>query len=154
MKLFGISDIEYANRYIRDVYLPVHNQRFAKSPQIAGQSAFVVVRDLTSLADVLCIEQNRVVAGDNTISYEGRSLQLPHSPERTHYVKANVKVQRIPRRHTRGVPTAHDGSHATTPRERRSLKSRPSPASHRARRRQGVAWRGQSLWQGRSNGQP
>jgi transposase len=96
LKLFGINDIEYANRYIRDVYLPVHNKRFAKSPQIAGQSAFVAVRDLTNLADVLCIEQNRVVAGDNTISYEGRSLQLPHSPERAHYVKANVKVREYP----------------------------------------------------------
>jgi transposase len=96
LKLFGISDIEEANRYIREVYLPVHNQRFARPPQITGESAFVAVRDPASLADVLCIEQNRVVARDNTISYEGRSLQLPHSPARAHYVKANVKVREYP----------------------------------------------------------
>jgi acyl CoA:acetate/3-ketoacid CoA transferase alpha subunit len=29
-------------------------------------------------------------------SYEGRSLQLPHSPARAHYVKANVKVREYP----------------------------------------------------------
>jgi transposase len=96
LKLFGIREIEEANRYIREVYLPVHNKRFAKPPQIAGESAFVAVRDPASLADVLCIEQTRVVARDNTISYEGRSLQLPHSPVRAHYVKANVRVREYP----------------------------------------------------------
>jgi hypothetical protein len=70
--------------------------RFAKPAQIAEESAFVPVSDPTSLADVLCIEQDRVVARDNTVSYEGRTLQLPNSPARPHYVKANVKVREYP----------------------------------------------------------
>ena len=54
------------------------------------------VRDPAGLPDILCIEQSRVVARDNTVSYEGRSLQLPQSPARAHYVKANVTVREYP----------------------------------------------------------
>jgi hypothetical protein len=56
----------------------------------------VKVRDPDALADVLCVQQHRVVARDNTVSYEGRCLQLPQSPARPHYVKANVRVHEYP----------------------------------------------------------
>jgi transposase len=94
LSLFGIHDIDAANRYIREVYLPLHNDQFAVPPQI-DESAFVAV-DPASLIDILCIEQSRVVARDNTVAYEGRTLQLPQSPARAHYVKANVKVREYP----------------------------------------------------------
>jgi transposase len=94
LSLFGINDVEAANRYIREVYLPLHNDQFAVPPQIA-ESAFVAI-DPASLVDILCIEQERVVARDNTVAYEGRKLQLPPSPARAHYVKANVKVREYP----------------------------------------------------------
>ena len=95
LRLFGISETEEANRYIREIYLPMHNDLFARPPQVE-ESAFVPVYDPASLADILCIEHSRVVARDNTVSYEGRSLQLPNSPARAHYVKANVKVREYP----------------------------------------------------------
>jgi transposase len=94
LSLFGINDVEAANHYIRKVYLPLHNDQFAVPPQIA-ESGFVAV-DPASLVDILCIEQERVVARDNTVAYEGRKLQLPASPARAHYVKANVKVREYP----------------------------------------------------------
>ena len=56
LALAGINDIEEANRYIREVYLPLHNALFARPPQIAEESAFVAIRDPASLADILCIE--------------------------------------------------------------------------------------------------
>jgi transposase len=96
LALAGINDIAEANRYIREVYLPMHNAQFAKPPQIAEESAFVAVCDPASLVDILCIEQERVVARDNTVAYEGRCLQLPESPVRAHYVKARVKVHEHP----------------------------------------------------------
>jgi len=96
LALAGIDDIAEANRYIREVYLPLHNAQFAKPPQIAEESAFVAVCDPASLVDILCIEQERVVARDNTVAYEGRTLQLPESPVRAHYVKARVKVHQYP----------------------------------------------------------
>jgi Helix-turn-helix domain len=95
LSLFGIGDVDGANRYIREVYLPLHNEQFVTPPQIA-ESAFVTGCDPALLADVLCIEHERVVARDNTVAYEGRRLQLPESPARAHYVKANVKVREYP----------------------------------------------------------
>jgi transposase len=96
LRLFDITDIDEANRYIREIYLPMHNDLFATPAQIAEESAFVMLSDPASLADILCIEQPRVVARDNTVSYEGRCLQLPQSPARPHYVKANVRVHEYP----------------------------------------------------------
>jgi hypothetical protein len=95
LKLAGIDDIESANRFIREVYLPAHNARFAKPPAIA-ESAFVPVADPASLAEILCIEQERVVARDNTVAYGSLRLQLPPSRARVHYVKARVRVHEYP----------------------------------------------------------
>jgi transposase len=95
LRLAAIGDVESANRFIREVYLPTHNARFAKSPAIA-ESAFVSVADPAGLAEILCIEEQRVVARDNTVAYAGLRLQLPQSPARAHYVKARVKVHEYP----------------------------------------------------------
>ena len=48
------------------------------------------------LAEILCVEVERVVGRDNTVSHNGRRLQLPASPLRAHYVKASVKVREYP----------------------------------------------------------
>lgn len=95
LKLAGIRDVESANRFIREVYLPAHNARFARPPAIAD-SAFVTIRDPAGLTDILCIEEERVVARDNTVAYAGLRLQLPQSRARAHYVKARVKVHEYP----------------------------------------------------------
>lgn len=95
LRLAAIGDVESANRFIREVYLPTHNARFARSPAIA-ESAFVSLADPVGLAEILCIEEQRVVARDNTVAYAGLRLQLPQSPARAHYVKARVKVHEYP----------------------------------------------------------
>jgi hypothetical protein len=94
LKLAGITDMVAANRFIREVYLSAHNARFVHPPQIA-QSAFVAA-DPAQLAEILCIERERIVARDNTIIYNDRRLQLPPSPLRAHYVKASVKLREYP----------------------------------------------------------
>jgi transposase len=90
----GIREIDAANAWIRDVYLPEHNARFAK-PAALEESAFVAA-DPALLAETLCIEEERVVARDNTVAYDSRRLQLPASRARAHYVKARVKVRDYP----------------------------------------------------------
>ena len=96
MKLSGITTIEAANRFIRDVYLPAHNARFAKAPALP-ETAFVAA-DPAHLREILCVQHERIVARDNTVAYEGRRLQLPESPLRAHYVKARVVVREYPDR--------------------------------------------------------
>jgi len=90
----GIEDIETANRWIREVYLPAHNARFAK-PAALAEKAFVAA-DAGGLRETLCSEADRVVGRDNTVSYGRLQLQLPQSRVRAHYVKARVKVREYP----------------------------------------------------------
>ena len=94
LALAGITEIEAANRFIRQVYLPRHNARFARSAACEG-TAFVAV-DPALLAETLCIEEERIVARDNTVAFGNRRLQLPAGQARAHYVKANVKVRQYP----------------------------------------------------------
>ncbi|WP_197092112.1 MULTISPECIES: hypothetical protein [Mesorhizobium] len=42
------------------------------------------------------MEEDRVVARDNTVSWGRLVLQLPEDPLRRHYVKARVKVRQYP----------------------------------------------------------
>jgi transposase len=94
LKLAGISTIDAANRFIRETYLPEHNARFARPPELE-ESAFVKA-DPSALAEILCLEEERVVARDNTVAYARLRLQLPESRLRAHYVKARVKVREYP----------------------------------------------------------
>ena len=94
LALAGIDDIETANRYIRETYLPAHNARFAVSPEQAG-SAFVADPEQRHL-DILCIHEERTVRPDNTVSYKSLCLQIPESPLRRHFVKATVRVHDYP----------------------------------------------------------
>ncbi|HEY5047826.1 MAG TPA: hypothetical protein VII49_07410 [Rhizomicrobium sp.] len=95
LELAGIGGIEAANRFIREVYLPEHNARFARPAELED-SAFVAVADPSVLVEALCIEEERTVERDNTVGYRGLKLQLPPSPLRPHYVKAHVKIRQYP----------------------------------------------------------
>lgn len=94
LKLAGIVDARTANLFLVEVYLPAHNARFARPPESA-ESAFVAA-DPAQLAEILCVEEERVVARDNTVTWGRLVLQLPESPLRRHYVKARVKVRQYP----------------------------------------------------------
>jgi len=45
-----------------------------------------------SLKDVFCLKGERVVAGDNTISYNGKAFQILPNEYRLSYCKAKVEV--------------------------------------------------------------
>lgn len=95
LRLAGIHEVAAANLWIKDVYLPAHNALFAK-PAALPESAFVRVDDTSIVRETLVIEEERIVARDNTVAYEGKRLQIPESPVRAHYVKARVKVREYP----------------------------------------------------------
>jgi len=99
LALAGIATVEDANQFIRDVYIPAHNARFAIKPEQEG-SAFVACAGV-DLAEILCTQEERKVGHDNTVAFNRLRLQIPESPLRPHYVRAIVKVRQY-----------HDGSHA------------------------------------------
>jgi transposase len=94
LRAAGITAMDAANVYIREVFLPAHNARFCV-PAAAEGSAFIpyLGRDL---ADILCLQDERVVGRDNCVAYKRLSLQIPPDPHRHHYVKARVRVHEYP----------------------------------------------------------
>ena len=94
LALAGITTMAEANDWLRDTYIPMHNERFAIKAEQEG-SAFVAVPGL-DLAEVLCVQEDRVVGNDNCVSFLNRKLQIPESPLRQHFVRATVKVHQYP----------------------------------------------------------
>ncbi len=90
--LAGITDMEAANRYLQEHYLPAFNAEFAVQATESG-SAFVPWIG-GSLDDILCEQYERTVGNDNCVRFEGLILQIPADRHRCHYVKARVRVNR------------------------------------------------------------
>ena len=99
LALAGITDVEAANRFLREVYIPAHNARFAVPAEQEG-AAFVAIPGV-DLNEILCIQEERQVSNDNTVTFHRLCLQIPPSPLRAHFVKARVRVRQY-----------HDGNHA------------------------------------------
>jgi hypothetical protein len=62
--------------------------RTAKEPG----SAYRQIPKGLVLKDVFCLKEERVVAGDNTISYNGKIFQILPNEYRSSYCKAKVEV--------------------------------------------------------------
>jgi transposase len=92
LALAGITDMDTANRYLRDVYRPAFNGEFAQPPREEG-SAFVTFLG-GNLNDILCEQFERTVGKDNCVRFEGLTLQIPNDRHRCHYVKVKVRVHR------------------------------------------------------------
>jgi transposase len=92
LALAGIRDMEAANRYIAEAYLPAFNAEFMQ-PAMEEGSAFVAYIG-TNLDDFLCEHYERVVGKDNCVSFERLKLQIPADQHRLHYVKVTVRIHR------------------------------------------------------------
>jgi hypothetical protein len=86
LALATITTVEAADCYIRDVYIPAHNARFAVKAEQEG-SAFVAISGV-DLNEVLCVQEDRQVGNDNTVAFHRLRLQIPPSPLRPHFVKS------------------------------------------------------------------
>jgi transposase len=97
--LAGIMTVEAANLWLAQTYIAEYNALFAVEPEQDG-SGFV--QDRAGLwQEILCIQEDRTVAPNNTVKYKTLQLQLPPSRLRPHFVKATVRVHEY-----------HDGSMA------------------------------------------
>ena len=94
LALAGITTVDVANRFIRTTYIPDHNARFAVEAEQDG-SAFVAIPGV-DLSEILCVQEERQVANDNTVMFRNLRLQIPPSPLRSHFVHARVKVRQYP----------------------------------------------------------
>jgi hypothetical protein len=90
LRLRGITDIETANRFLQEVYLSEHNARFTKAAEAEG-NAFTPLMGF-ALDEVLCIQEERIVAHDNTVQYKGRRVQILEDATRCSFAKCKVRV--------------------------------------------------------------
>ncbi len=65
LRVAGITTLAAANRYLTDQFVPQHNATFARAPRDPA-SAFVPL-GAADLDVILCHEEERVVARDNTL---------------------------------------------------------------------------------------
>ncbi|HEU5409109.1 MAG TPA: ISNCY family transposase [Nitrospira sp.] len=94
LALAGITQMAAANRFLRDRFRVAYKRRLAVSAAEAGTA--VVPWIGSNLAEILCVQAERIVANDNTVRYQGRCLQIPPDPHRFHYVKSTVRVHEYP----------------------------------------------------------
>jgi hypothetical protein len=80
--LHGITDIDSANDYLKQYYLPQFNVEFSHEPRESG-SAFVPLAGV-NLDDYLCEHYERTVTKDNCVKIENLELQMPADPHRRH----------------------------------------------------------------------
>jgi transposase len=92
LRLAGIRTLAAANRYLTERFVPSYNAMFGRPPT-DPTSAFVAV-GRQDLHQILCHEEERVVAADNTVSLAGVVLQLDKQRRRRTCAGLRVAVRR------------------------------------------------------------
>jgi transposase len=104
LRVAGVSTPEAANDYLRERYLPTHNEEFAREPADPA-SAFVELGEV-DLDEIFFEEDVRKVGKDNTVGFEGVLLQIDKQAGRRTCAGLAVQV----RRHLDGGYTVRRGA--------------------------------------------
>jgi transposase len=92
LKSADIQTREDANLFLREKFISEFNQLFKVKAE-DDTSAFVPwIDNRIQLNDILCIQDERTVCNDNTISYNGKRYQIEKNNHRFTYAKTRVKV--------------------------------------------------------------
>jgi len=87
-----ITTVAAANRYLRERFLPDFNAEFSHAPAEPAP-AFVPLGGV-ELEQILCHQDERVVARDNTVVLDGIVMQLAKQPGRRSCAELRVLVRR------------------------------------------------------------
>ena len=90
LKENGITEMEEANEFVKNKFLPDFNKRFRVEAKEEGE-AFIPLFG-AGIKDILCLKASRVVGNDNCVSYKNMRLQIPEVLYRNHFVRAQVQV--------------------------------------------------------------
>lgn len=92
LSLAGITNLPEANEFIKHIFIPDFNKRFAQSAN-SEESVFIKLVNPNILDNILCLEFYSKVQNDNTVKRSTHyHLQLLSTPNRAHWVRAKVKV--------------------------------------------------------------
>jgi hypothetical protein len=104
LRVAGITTVTAANRYLRERFLPDFNAEFHRPP--ADPAPAFVALCAVDLEQILCHQDERVVARDNTVALDGVVLQLAKQVGRRTCAGLRVLV----RRHLNGQHSVWLGS--------------------------------------------
>lgn len=90
LRLAGITSLEAANRFLRERYVAEFNHRFAVAAAAEGTAFVPCAR--TDLDRVFCLQHERVVARDNTVSFARLTLQIERQQWRATLAGCRVTV--------------------------------------------------------------
>jgi transposase len=91
LELHGITDIDHANRWLKEVFIDRYNRRFAKKPA-QEDSAFQVVSGKERYRKI-AFAYEATVANDNCVRLGGLIIDIPPGKGRRSYAKAKVLVR-------------------------------------------------------------
>jgi Winged helix-turn helix len=92
LRVARITTLAAANRYLRERFLPDFNAEFSHAPT-EPTPAFVPLGG-ANLEQILCHQDERVVARDNTVVLDGIVMQLAKQPGRRSCAELRVLVRR------------------------------------------------------------
>jgi len=93
MRLAAIKTREEANLFLKQ-FLLRYNAQFAVAPKERG-SVFRKRPPIQKVDRILCIKETRTVKQDHTVSFEGRTLQIPRSSKWVSIAKQKVTILQL-----------------------------------------------------------
>jgi transposase len=105
LRLAGVTTLEGANRFLRERYIAEFNGRFSVAASEEGTAFVPCTR--TDLDRVFCLQHERVVARDNTVSFTRLTLQIEQQQWRGTLAGCRVRVYE----HLDGTLTLGYGTH-------------------------------------------
>ena len=95
LRLAGISTLAEANNFLEREFLRGHNRRFMSRPASPADVHRNVPSGLV-LAEVLCVQEKRVVGRDWCVAHEGQVLQLDQRHEKLSLAGRTLTVLKLP----------------------------------------------------------
>ena len=96
LRVAGIRSVPLANAYLRDRFIAVYNETFARPPRDPAPAFVPLGR--CDLEQILCHEEERTVGRDNTVALDGVRMQI--AKQRGRRTCAGLRV--VLRRHLDG----------------------------------------------------
>jgi len=93
LRQVGAKDLESANAYLQQVFLPLWHRRFRREPQLAGD-AHRALQPGTNLDSVLSIRESRTVNADYTVRWDGVTYRVQREQITRGMRGARVQLER------------------------------------------------------------
>ena len=103
-RLRGITDMDAANKYLAETFIPAYNG--AKAVKAEGEPVYVPLTPKTNLDDILCVKDKRQMDAAGVFSYKGKYFRV--LDEGYPLIPAKAKVEVLANFH-KGLKVSYKG---------------------------------------------